>query len=161
MCTSSMSLLEQSTSLNRLYSPLVAWIWMISPIFRKEHLCLTDAVVLEATTKARHLCDQLHPLVSSVTVAHPNLVKLITTARVKTDARDTLHLVRLLAAGLIVWITNIMSALSTPHRSRANQQFLLDESVISSSWQMLRALPLREKRREQRARMVVPWFAKM
>src|SRR5215467_15290252 len=79
---------------------------MISPIFRKEHLCLTDAVVLEATTKARHLCDQLHPLVSSVTVAHPNLVKLITTARVKTDARDTLHLARLLAAGLIpaVWV---------------------------------------------------------
>src|SRR5215467_2362880 len=79
---------------------------MISPIFRKEHLCLTDAVVLEATTNAWHLCDQLRPLVSSVTVAHPNLVKLITTARVKTDARDTLHLARLLAAGLIpaVWI---------------------------------------------------------
>ncbi|WP_236600246.1 transposase [Ktedonobacter sp. SOSP1-85] len=39
-------------------------------------------------------------------VAHPNLVKLITTARVKTDARDTLHLARLLAAGLMpaVWI---------------------------------------------------------
>ncbi|EFH88046.1 transposase IS111A/IS1328/IS1533 [Ktedonobacter racemifer DSM 44963] len=72
----------------------------------QQHLCLTDAVVLEATTNAWHLCDQLRPLVSSVTVAHPNLVKLITTARVKTDARDTLHLARLLAAGLIpvVWI---------------------------------------------------------
>lgn len=34
------------------------------------------------------------------------LFKVITTARVKTDARDTLHLARLLAAGLIpaVWI---------------------------------------------------------
>lgn len=41
-----------------------------------------------------------------MTVAHPWLVKVITTARVKTDARDTLHLARLFAAGLIppVWI---------------------------------------------------------
>jgi Transposase len=45
-------------------------------------------------------------VVASVTVAHPLLVKLITSARVKTDARETLHLARLLAAGLIpaVWI---------------------------------------------------------
>ncbi|GHO68287.1 hypothetical protein KSC_071790 [Ktedonobacter sp. SOSP1-52] len=52
------------------------------------------------------LCDQLRSLVASVTVAHPLLVKLITTARVKTDVRDTLHLAQLLAAGLIpaVWI---------------------------------------------------------
>ncbi len=72
----------------------------------QQHLRSTDAVVLEATTNAWHLCDQLRPLVTSVTVAHPLLVKLITTAKVKTDARDTLHLARLLAAGLIptVWI---------------------------------------------------------
>lgn len=72
----------------------------------QHHLRKTDAVVLEATTNAWHLCDQLHPLVASVTVAHPQLIKLITTARVKTDARDTLHLAKLLAAGLIpaVWI---------------------------------------------------------
>jgi transposase len=72
----------------------------------QQHLRSTDAVVLEATTNAWHLCDQLDPQVASVTVAHPILVKLITSARVKTDARDTLHLARLLAAGLIpaVWI---------------------------------------------------------
>lgn len=72
----------------------------------QQHLRPTDAVVLEATTNAWHLCDQLRPLVSFVTVAHPLLVKVITTARVKTDARDTLHLARLLAAGLIpaVWV---------------------------------------------------------
>ena len=72
----------------------------------QQHLRSTDAVVLEATTNAWHLCDQLGPQVASVTVAHPILVKLITSARVKTDARDTLHLARLLAAGLIpaVWI---------------------------------------------------------
>jgi hypothetical protein len=72
----------------------------------QQHLRSTDAVVLEATTNAWHLCDQLRHLVSFVTVAHPLLVKVISTARVKTDARDTLHLARLLAAGLIpaVWI---------------------------------------------------------
>lgn len=76
------------------------------PDWSQRHLRPTDAVVLEATTNAWHLCDQPRPLVASVTVAHPLLVKLITSARVKTDARDTLHLARLLAAGLIpvVWI---------------------------------------------------------
>jgi transposase len=41
-----------------------------------------------------------------VQVAHPLLVKLISSARVKTDPRDTLHLARLLAANLIpqVWV---------------------------------------------------------
>ncbi|GHO63036.1 IS110 family transposase [Ktedonobacter sp. SOSP1-52] len=70
------------------------------------HLYSTDAVVLEATTNAWDLYDRLQPLVASVTIAHPLLVKLISAARVKTDARDTLNLARLLAAGLIpaVWV---------------------------------------------------------
>jgi transposase len=65
------------------------------------HLGPTDAVVLEATSNAWLLYDQLHPLVASVTVAHPLAVKLISAARVKTDARDTIKLARLLAANLI------------------------------------------------------------
>jgi transposase len=70
------------------------------------HLTPTDAVVLEATTDAWHLYDELRPLVAGVTVAHPLLVKLIAVAKVKTDGRDALHLARLLAAGLIpaVWV---------------------------------------------------------
>jgi transposase len=70
------------------------------------HLAPTDAVVLEATTDAWQWHDELRPLVASVTVAHPLLVKLIADARVKTDARDALNLARLLAAGLIpaVWV---------------------------------------------------------
>ncbi|MBO0783711.1 MAG: IS110 family transposase [Ktedonobacteraceae bacterium] len=70
------------------------------------HLHPTDAVVLEATTNAWYLHDQLQSLVGSITIAHPLLVKLISAARVKTDARDTLNLARLLAAGLIpaVWV---------------------------------------------------------
>jgi transposase len=71
-----------------------------------EHLRPTDQVVLEATTNAWTLYDQLAPLVQEVKIAHPLLVKLISSARVKTDTRDTLHLARLLAAGLIptVWV---------------------------------------------------------
>lgn len=72
----------------------------------QRHLAATDAVVLEATSNAWTLYDQLVPQVCSVTVAHPLLVKLITAARVKTDAQDTIKLARLLAAGLIppVWV---------------------------------------------------------
>ena len=71
-----------------------------------EQLRQTDQVVLEATTNAWTRYDQLAPLVQEVKIAHPLLIKLISSARVKTDIRDTLHLARLLAAGLIpeVWV---------------------------------------------------------
>ena len=70
------------------------------------HLSEADAVVLEASANAWVLYDQLKPLVGQVTVAHPLAVKLISAARVKTDARDTIKLARLLAANLIpaVWV---------------------------------------------------------
>jgi transposase len=66
----------------------------------------SDRVVLEATINAWTIHDLLAPLVAEVQVAHPLLVKLISSARVKTDTRDTLHLARLLAANLIpkVWV---------------------------------------------------------
>jgi len=62
--------------------------------------------VLEATANAWLLYDQLQPLVAPVVVAHPQAVKLIAAARVKTDSRDTLKLASLLAANLIpaVWV---------------------------------------------------------
>jgi hypothetical protein len=66
----------------------------------------TDALVLEATTNTWQVYDQVLPLVGRVVVAHPALVKLIASARVKTDPRDVLHLARLLAANLVpeVWV---------------------------------------------------------
>ena len=72
----------------------------------QTHLLSTDLVVLEASVNAGPLYDQLAPLVASVTVAHPLLVKAISAAKVKTDARDSTTLARLLAAGLIpaVWV---------------------------------------------------------
>jgi transposase len=71
-----------------------------------DHLTQRDPVVLEATANAWTVYDQLAPLVQEVTLAHPLVVKLISAARVKTDTRDTLHLARLVGAGLIpeVWV---------------------------------------------------------
>jgi transposase len=71
-----------------------------------DHLTRRDHVVLEASVNAWTLYDQLAPLVQEVKIAHPLLIKLMSAARVKTDTRDTLHLARLLAAGLIpeVWV---------------------------------------------------------
>jgi transposase len=70
------------------------------------HLTPSDALVLEATSNAWLLYDQLQPLVGSVTVAHPLAVKLIAAARVKTDSRDTIKLAHLLEALLVpaVWV---------------------------------------------------------
>ena len=93
----------------------------------QDHLSKTDAVVLEASSNAWLLHDQLAPLVASVTVAHPLGVKLIAAARVKTDGRDTIKLARLLAANLIppVWVppapVRELRALVT-HRKRLVQQ---------------------------------------
>ncbi len=45
-----------------------------------KHLKPSDEVVLEATTNAWHVHDQVAPLVSRVVVAHPYQVKLITVS---------------------------------------------------------------------------------
>lgn len=76
------------------------------PEWAAKALRPTDRVVLEATCNAWTVYDVLAPLVAEVQVAHPLLVKLISSARVKTDTRDTLHLARLLVANLIptVWV---------------------------------------------------------
>ncbi len=90
-------------------------------------LTSSDAVVLEATFNAWLLYDQLKPFVADVVVAHPQAVKLIAAARVKTDSRDTIKLASLLAANLIptVWVPPIevreLRAL-VAHRKRLVQQ---------------------------------------
>jgi transposase len=72
----------------------------------QANLLPTDAVVIEATTNAWHIYDQLLPLVGRVVVAHPPKVKQIAAARVKTDKHDVLILAQLLRADLIpeVWV---------------------------------------------------------
>jgi transposase len=91
------------------------------------HLTHADTVVFEATSNAWLLYDPLQPLVAEVVVAHPQAVKLIAAARVKTDSRDTIKLASLLAANLIpaVWVppqaVRELRALVT-HRNRLVQQ---------------------------------------
>ena len=80
--------------------------WVEFELWQRQHLRPTDAVVLESTSNAWHLYDQLVPHVASVTVANPLLVKWISSAKIKTDGHDALKLARLLAAGMIpaVWV---------------------------------------------------------
>ena len=76
------------------------------PDWAKANLQSTDAVVIEATTNAWAIYDQLAPLVGRAVVAHPAKVKLIAASRVKTDKIDVLSLAHLLRADLLpeVWV---------------------------------------------------------
>jgi len=76
------------------------------PRWSQAHLEKTDALVVESTSNAWDFYDQVAPLVGRAVVANPRLVKLIASARVKTDKVDTLALAKLLAAHLIpeVWV---------------------------------------------------------
>jgi transposase len=76
------------------------------PRWAETHLTQGDALVVESTSNAWDFYDQVEPLVGRAVVANPRLVKLIASARVKTDKVDTLALARLLAANLIpeVWV---------------------------------------------------------
>ena len=70
------------------------------------NLRTTDAVVLEATTNAWTIYDQVVKLVGRAVVVHPAKVKLIAEARVKTDRVDVLTLAKLLRADMLpeVWV---------------------------------------------------------
>jgi transposase len=93
-----------------------------------RHLKPSDEVVLEATTNAWHLYDQLEPWVKRVVVAHPYHIKVIAAAVVKTDKRDTLNLARLLAAKMVpeVWVPPVvvrdLRALIAHRRRLVSQQ---------------------------------------
>jgi transposase len=80
---------------------LSAW-----PEWARKNLAPRDALVVEATTNAWDFYDQAQPLVGRAVVANAGKVKLIASARVKTDKIDVLALARLLAAGWMpeVWV---------------------------------------------------------
>lgn len=91
--------------LNPLWGPQRVQLVHLESWMRK---CLTpqDAVVLEMTTNAFQLYDDLCPHVGSVTLVHPPHVALITRAQVMNDKIAALTLARLHAAGLLpaVWV---------------------------------------------------------
>jgi hypothetical protein len=72
----------------------------------RKTLTPQDAVVLEMTTNAYQLYDDLLPHVHSVTVVHPPHVALITRAQVMTDKIAARTLAHLHAVGLLpsIWI---------------------------------------------------------
>ena len=72
----------------------------------QRHLNPTDQVAVEATTNTWALHDLLAPHVDKITVAHPQKVRWIASAKVKHDKQDALVLARLLAANLLpeVWV---------------------------------------------------------
>jgi transposase len=72
----------------------------------RKTLTPRDAVVLEMTTNAYQLYDDLLPHVHSVTVVHPPHVALITRAQVMTDKIAARTLANLHAVGLLpsIWI---------------------------------------------------------
>jgi transposase len=72
----------------------------------RKTLTPQDAVVLEMTTNAYQLYDDLLPHVHSVTIVHPPHVALITRAQVMTDKIAARTLANLRAVGLLpsIWI---------------------------------------------------------
>lgn len=76
------------------------------PAWAQAYLRPSDHLVVESTSNAFDLHDQVAPWVGRVVVANPTKIALIASARVKTDKADTLWLARLLVAGLIpeVWV---------------------------------------------------------
>jgi transposase len=71
-----------------------------------EHLRKTDAVVIEASTNTWTLYDLVMPLVGQAVVVQPPKVKLIGSARVKTDKLDVFKLAKLLLVG---WVPPAMA----------------------------------------------------
>jgi transposase len=80
------------------YTQLTTWIG--------QHLTPSDAVVLEMTTNAFQIHDELLPYVQSVLVVHPQHVALVTQVPVKTDTKAALALAQLHAAGVLkgIWV---------------------------------------------------------
>jgi transposase len=72
----------------------------------RKTLTPQDALILEMTTNAFQLYDDLVSHAHSVTLVHPPHVKLITRAQVMTDKIAALTLARLHAAGMLpsVWV---------------------------------------------------------
>jgi transposase len=71
-----------------------------------RELCQQDAVSVEMTTNTWLVHDTLLPHIHSVTVVHPQHVRAIVGAQVKTDKKAALTLAQLLAANLLrgIWV---------------------------------------------------------
>lgn len=91
--------------LNQVLGPQRVQLSRLTP-WAKKTLLPYDALVLEMTTNAFQLHDDLSPYAYSVTLVHPPHVKLITQAQVMTDKIAASRLAHLHAVGLLppVWV---------------------------------------------------------
>jgi transposase len=72
----------------------------------RERLGPSDAVVIASRANAWQLYDTLAPLAAAVTIAHPQLAKLLPQIFTTDDPRDTIALARMHAAHLVpaLWV---------------------------------------------------------
>jgi len=91
--------------LNQVFGPFRVELKGLGQWIRKQ-LSPSDAIVLEATTNACPIYDELQPHVHTVVVVHPPHVHAIVGESVMTDKIAAITLARLLAAGLLqsIWV---------------------------------------------------------
>ncbi len=80
--------------------------WPDFDLWIEREMKPSDAVVIEMTTNTWKVYDTLSPHVASVMVVHPQHIKAIVAAPVKTDTKAAQTLAELLAAGMLhgIWI---------------------------------------------------------
>jgi len=107
------------------------------PEWLQKNLKSTDAVVIESTSNAWDIYDQIAPLVAKAVVANPLKVGEISGAKVKTDRLDVERLLTLLIADIVpqVWVPphhvrDLRSLIS--HRWRLHKQIAMTKNRLQS-----------------------------
>jgi len=107
------------------------------PEWLQKNLTSTDAVVIESTSNAWDIYDQIVHLVAKVVVANPLKVGEISGAKVKTDRLDVERLLTLLIADIVpeVWVPphhvrDLRSLIS--HRWRLHKQIAMTKNRLQS-----------------------------
>lgn len=107
------------------------------PEWVQKNLLPTDAVVIESTSNAWEIYDQIVPLVAKAVVANPLKVGEISGAKVKTDRLDVKRLLTLLIADIVpeVWVPphhvrDLRSLIS--HRWRLHKQIAMTKNRLQS-----------------------------
>lgn len=80
--------------------------WMDFEHWIEREITSTDQVVIEMTTNTWEVYDLLTPCAGNVLVVHPQHIKAIVEAQVKTDNKAAQTLAELLAAGMLhgIWV---------------------------------------------------------
>ncbi|MBL7163672.1 MAG: IS110 family transposase [Anaerolineales bacterium] len=120
------------------------------PKWVQKNLLPTDAVVIESTSNAWEIYDQLVHLVAKAVVANPLKVGQISGAKVKTDRLDVERLLTLLIADIVpeVWVPphhvrDLRSLIS--HRWRLHKQISMTKNRLQSFIHRFNLIPPKGK----------------